>query len=150
MSGSEFAADQQTAAAFLLSSVVASSIAPVAIRGIVRRKYPAALVAQRASVGLKPTGQRKDDEDDQDDADDANASMTVTISVAAKAPAEPAKQEYDEDDDEYESNRHELPPIAMDSRTSRHQARCSNCPPSLVIRNSQVAGAGETLRLAGR
>jgi hypothetical protein len=146
MSGSKFAADQQTAAAFLLSSVVASSIAPVAIRGIVRRKYPAALVAQRASVGLKPTGQRKDDEDDQDDADDANASMTVT----AHAPAEPSKQEYDEDDDEYESNRHELPPIAMDSRTSRHQARCSNCPPSLVIRNSQVTGAGETLRLAGR
>ena len=63
------------------------------LKPLAHRKYPAAGVTRRAPVGLKPTGQRKDDEDDQDDADDADASVTITISVAAKAPAESAKQE---------------------------------------------------------
>jgi hypothetical protein len=63
-------------------------------------------------VRSKPTHEKQYDEDDQDDADDTDAAVTEAVAVAAEATTEAAKQENDEDDDEYESDRHDLSPVA--------------------------------------
>src|ERR1700730_1123172 len=56
-------------------------------------------------LGLKPSGEKQDDEDDQDDAEDADAAMTIAVAVAAEATTESTEQRDDEDDDEDESER---------------------------------------------
>jgi hypothetical protein len=43
--------------------------------------------------------------------------MTVAVAVAAEATTETTEQEDDEEDDEYESDRHDLSPIAAPDRT---------------------------------
>jgi hypothetical protein len=65
----------------------------------------------------KPTHEKQYDEDDQDDADDTDAAVTEAVAVAAEAATEATKQEDDEDDDEYESDRHDLSPVAAPNRT---------------------------------
>ena len=67
-------------------------------------------------VRSKPTHEKQYDEDDQDDADDTDAAVTEAVAVAAEAATEATKQEDDEDDDEYESERHDLSPVAAPSR----------------------------------
>ena len=69
-------------------------------------------------VGSKPTHEKQHDEDDQDDADDTDAAVTEAVTVAAEAATEATEQEDDEDDDEYESERHDLSPVAAADRTS--------------------------------
>ena len=59
-----------------------------------------------------PTHEKQNDEDDQNDADDTDAAMTVAVAVPAEATTETTKQEDDEENDEYESNRHDLSPVA--------------------------------------
>ena len=63
-------------------------------------------------VRSNPTHEKQNDEDDQNDADDTDAAMTVAVAVAAEATTEATKQEDDEEDDEYESDRHDLSPVA--------------------------------------
>src|SRR3990170_1786377 len=64
------------------------------------------------TVRLKPTHEKQYDEDDQDDADDTDAPVTKAVAIAAEAATKATKQEDDEDDDEYESDRHDLSPVA--------------------------------------
>jgi hypothetical protein len=68
-------------------------------------------------VRSKPTHQKQYDEDDQDDADETDAAVPKPVAVAAEAATEATKQEDDEDDDEYESERHNLSPVAAPNRT---------------------------------
>ena len=63
-------------------------------------------------VRSNPTHEKQNDEDDQNDADDTDAAMTVAVAVPAEATTETTKQENDEEDDEYESDRHDLSPVA--------------------------------------
>jgi hypothetical protein len=43
--------------------------------------------------------------------------VTEAVAVAAEATTEATKQEDDEEDDDYESERHDLSPIAAPNRT---------------------------------
>jgi hypothetical protein len=65
----------------------------------------------------KPTHEKQYHEDDQDDADHTDAAVPKPVTVAAEAATEATKQEDDEDDDEYESERHDLPPVAAPTVT---------------------------------
>jgi hypothetical protein len=62
-------------------------------------------------LSSKPMGQEQDDDDDQDNADHADAAVAIAVAIAAKPSTEAAKQKYDKNDEEYESNRHEKPPL---------------------------------------
>ena len=68
-------------------------------------------------IRSKPTHEKQDEENDQDDADDTDAAVTEAVAVAAEAATEATQQEDDKDDDEYESNRHDLSPVAAPNRT---------------------------------
>ena len=63
-------------------------------------------------VRSKPPHEKQYDKDDQDDADYADAAVTEAVAVAAEATTEATKQEDDEEDDEYESDGHDLSPVA--------------------------------------
>ena len=63
-------------------------------------------------VRSNPTHEKQNDEDDQNNADDTDAAVTVAVAVAAEATTETTKQEDDEENDEYESDRHDLSPVA--------------------------------------
>jgi hypothetical protein len=67
------------------------------------------------TVRLEPTHEKQYDEDDQDDADDTDAPVTKAVAVAAEAATKATKQEDDEDNDKYESDRHDLSPVAVAS-----------------------------------
>ena len=69
------------------------------------------------AVRSKSPHDKQYDEHDQDDADDTDAAVPVAVAVAAEAATEATKQEDDEEDDEYESERHELSPVAAPNRT---------------------------------
>jgi hypothetical protein len=69
-------------------------------------------------VRSKPPHEKQYDQDDQDDADHTYAAVTEAVAVAAEAATETTKQEDDEDDDKYESDRHDLSPVAAPNRTS--------------------------------
>jgi hypothetical protein len=68
-------------------------------------------------VRSKPTHEKQYNEDDQDDADHAYAAVTEAVAVAAEAATEATEQEDDEDDNKYESDRHDLSPVAAPSQT---------------------------------
>ena len=63
-------------------------------------------------VGSKPTHEKQHDEDDQDNADDTDAAVTEAVAIAAEATTETTKQEDNEEDNEYESDGHDLSPVA--------------------------------------
>jgi hypothetical protein len=67
-------------------------------------------------VRSKATHENQHEEDDQNDPDDTDPAVTVAVAVPAEAAAEAAQQEDDEDDDEYESDRHDLSPVAAPNR----------------------------------
>ena len=68
------------------------------------------------TVSSNPAHENQYDEHDQDDTDDTYATVTEAVAVTAEAATEAAEQEDDENDDEYESERHDLSPVAAPTR----------------------------------
>jgi len=68
-------------------------------------------------VRSKPTHEKQYNEDDQNDTDHTYAAVTEAVAIAAEATTEATKQEDDEDDNKYESDRHDLSPVAAPSQT---------------------------------
>ena len=76
------------------------------------RILPGRCRSLRRSNRSKLAHEKQHDQDDQNEADDTDAAMAEAVAVAAEAATEATQQEDDKDDDEYESNRHDLSPVA--------------------------------------
>ena len=102
--------------------MVLTACAPLAARRAFARSLPSYTGAVCNSafyprVRSKPPHEKQYNEDDQDDADHTYAAVTEAVAIAAEATTEATKQEDDEDDNKYESDRHDLSPVAAPSQT---------------------------------
>jgi len=118
------------------------------------------LIRRSVSLRSQPSHEKEYDEDDQDDTDNTDASVTVAVAVATEAATEAPEQEDDEDDDKYESNRHDLSPVATPNQTfiasshsdcealvrhfsddAREQSAVANCSRSVSSSRSEILSA---------
>ena len=111
---------------------------PCALIGIVPLIEPApgsdtGVACDIPPIRLDSTHQKQNKENDQDDAEDTNAAVTVAVAVTAEAATEATKQEDDEHDDKYQSERHNLSPVAGTQRKNQ-PSRTSSATPSELVR----------------